>query len=89
MPDGCTARVARGRIPGAAPAAAVPSEHRADGTADFLHQEMPWMAPATDAAWNALRQNWRQGRSVRIGTLLPIGSPGIGKTARKRRPGAR
>ncbi len=47
------------------------------------------MAPATDAAWNALRQNWRQGRSVRIGTLLPIGSPGIGKTARKRRPRAR
>ena len=73
------------RLAGEVPAIAMPSEHRADEIAAALHEEMPWMAPATDAVWSALRQSWRRGRPVRIGPLLLVGSPGIGKTAWARR----
>ena len=66
---------------GDVPAVTVPSEHRADEIAASLHEEMPWMAPATEAAWQALRRSAREGGPVRIGPLLLVGPPGVGKTA--------
>ena len=66
---------------GDVPAVTVPSEHRADEIAASLHEEMPWMAPATEAAWHALRRSAREGGPVRIGPLLLVGPPGVGKTA--------
>ena len=41
--------------------AAIPTEHHADELAAALHAEFPWMAPATEAVWQAMR------RSVRCG----------------------
>ena len=38
------------RLMGDVPAVTVSSEHRADEIAASLHEEMPWMAPATEAA---------------------------------------
>ena len=66
---------------GDVPAVTVPSEHRADEIAASLHEEMPWMAPATEAAWHALRRSAREGGPVRIGPLILVGPPGVGKTA--------
>ena len=66
-------------------AAAMPSEHRADEIAAALHAEMPWMAPATEAAWHALRRSARLGEPVRVGPLVLVGPPGVGKTAWARR----
>ena len=66
---------------GDVPAVTVFSEHRADEIAASLHEEMPWMAPATEAAWHALRRSAREGGPVRIGPLLLVGPPGVGKTA--------
>ncbi len=66
---------------GDVPAVTVSSEHRADEIAASLHEEMPWMAPATEAAWQALRRSAREGGPVRIGPLLLVGPPGVGKTA--------
>ena len=70
---------------GEVPAAAMPSEHRADEIAAALHAEMPWMAPATEAAWHALRRSARLGEPVRVGPLVLVGPPGVGKTAWARR----
>ena len=70
---------------GEVPAAVMPSEHRADETAAALHEEMPWMAPATEAAWHALRRSARLGEPVRVGPLVLTGPPGVGKTAWARR----
>ena len=66
---------------GEVPAAVMPSEHRADEIAASLHEEMPWMAPATEAAWHALRRSARLGEPVRVGPLVLTGPPGVGKTA--------
>ena len=66
---------------GDVPAVTVFSEHRADEIAASLHEEMPWMAPATEAAWHALRRSAREGGPVRIGPLILVGPPGVGKTA--------
>ena len=74
---------------GEVPAAAMPSEHRADEIAAALHEEMPWMAPATEAAWHALRRSARLGEPVRVGPLVLVGPPGVGKTAWARRLAAR
>ncbi len=70
---------------GEVPAAVMPSEHRADEIAAALHEEMPWMAPATEAAWHALRRSARLGEPVRVGPLVLTGPPGVGKTAWARR----
>ena len=70
---------------GEVPAAVMPSEHRADEIAASLHEEMPWMAPATEAAWHALRRSARLGEPVRVGPLVLTGPPGVGKTAWARR----
>lgn len=62
------------------------SEHRADEIAAALHEEMPWMARATEIAWHALRESVREGApAVRLPPLLLDGSPGIGKSHWARR----
>ncbi len=70
---------------GEVPAAVMPTEHRADEIAAVLHEEMPWMAPATEAAWHALRRSARLSEPVRVGPLVLTGPPGVGKTAWARR----
>ncbi len=62
------------------------SEHRADEIAAALHEEMPWMARATEIAWHALRESVREGApAVRLPPLLLDGPPGIGKSHWARR----
>lgn len=57
------------------------SEHRADEIAAALHEEMPWMARATEIAWHAMRESVREGApAVRLPPLLLDGPPGIGKS---------
>ena len=73
------------RLMGEVPAVTVSSEHRADEIAASLHEEMPWMAPATEAAWRALRRSAREGVPVRFGPMILVGPPGVGKTAWARR----
>ncbi len=59
----------------------IPSEHRADEIAAALHEDMPWMAPATEVIWHAMRRSWREGApGLRIPPLLLDGPPGIGKS---------
>ena len=77
------------RLVGEVPAQAVASEHRADEIAASLHEEMPWMAPAMEAAWGALRRSAREGTPVRFGPMILAGPPGVGKTAWARRLAAR
>lgn len=62
------------------------SEHRADEIAAALHEEMPWMARATEIAWHALRESVREGApALRLPPLLLDGPPGIGKSHWARR----
>lgn len=66
--------------------ASVPSEHRADELAAELHADFPWLAPATEAVWHALRRSVRDGLpGVRMRPLLLDGPPGIGKSVWARR----
>lgn len=59
----------------------VETEHRADEIAGAIHEEMPWMAPATEQLWNDMRTSVRQGDPApRISPLLLVGPPGIGKS---------
>lgn len=65
------------------------SEHRADELAAALHEDMPWMAPATDLVWQAMRRSVREGwPGLRVPPLLLQGPPGIGKSHWARRLGA-
>lgn len=57
------------------------SEHWADEIAASLHAEMPWMAPATDYAWQALRRAARRGGPIAFRPVVLNGAPGIGKSA--------
>lgn len=66
----------------------IASEHRADALAAELHAEMPWMAPATEVVWRAMRRSVRQGwPGLRLEPLLLDGPPGIGKSHWARRLG--
>ncbi|AMY68311.1 AAA family ATPase [Frigidibacter mobilis] len=57
------------------------SEHEADEIASKVHEEFPWMAPATDVLWNAMRLSVRNGEpGFRLSPLLLDGPPGIGKS---------
>ena len=57
------------------------SEHHADELAAGLHGDMPWMAPATEVIWHAMRRSWREGApGLRIPPLQLTGPPGIGKS---------
>lgn len=67
---------------------AIPSEHRADELAAALHADMPWMAPATEIVWQAMRRSVREGwTGLRLPPLLLDGPPGIGKSHWARRLG--
>lgn len=58
----------------------------ADEVAAALHAEMPWMAPATEAAWHALRRSAQRGDvGLRLPPLLLNGPAGIGKSVWARR----
>ncbi|TDK50351.1 AAA family ATPase [Antarcticimicrobium luteum] len=66
----------------------IESEHRADELASRLHTEMPWMAPATEIIWYAMRRSVREGwPGLRLPPLLLDGPPGIGKSYWARRLG--
>ncbi|WP_299651221.1 AAA family ATPase [uncultured Jannaschia sp.] len=59
----------------------IPTEHRADEIAAALHADMPWMAPATETVWHAMRRSVREGDpGLRLPSLLLVGPPGIGKS---------
>lgn len=61
--------------------AAIASEHRADELAAALHAEFPWMAPATEVVWHAMRRSVRSGEpGLRLPPILLDGPPGIGKS---------
>lgn len=55
-------------------------EHWADEVAAAIHEDMPWMAPATEHAWYQLRRAARRGEAAQVGPMLLNGAPGIGKT---------
>ncbi|KGJ02235.1 hypothetical protein IT41_17965 [Paracoccus halophilus] len=66
----------------------IASEDRADELAAVLHAEMPWMAPATGHAWQAMRRSVREGwPGFRLPPVILDGPPGIGKTRWARRLG--
>ncbi len=69
------------RLAGPIPAAMVRNGAQADAIAAELHDAMPWMGPATENAWRALRRSAAAGKPVRVGPLLLDGPPGIGKTS--------
>ncbi len=60
------------RLAGPVPAAVVRDGTQADAIAAELHGAMPWVGPATESAWHALR------RPARCGTPVRVGPPGIG-----------
>ena len=68
------------RLAGTVPAVTAADEAQADEWAAALHGEMPWMAPATEHAWHAMRRAARDGAPLRVGPLLLDGPPGLGKT---------
>ena len=64
------------------------SEHQADVLAAELHAEFPWMGPATEVVWHAMRRAAREGLAgVHLPPLLLDGPPGIGKSVWARRLG--
>ena len=64
------------------------NEHHADELAAGLHEDMPWMAPATEVVWHAARRSWREGcPGLRVPPLLLQGPPGISKSFFARRLG--
>lgn len=64
------------------------NEHHADELAAALHADMPWMAPATEVVWHAMRRSVREGLpGLKIPPLLLDGPPGIGKSELARRLG--
>ena len=66
----------------------VRSGHDADIIAAALHEDFPWLAPATNAVWDALRRSAAQDlQGARIPPLLLNGPPGIGKSTWARRLG--
>ncbi|WP_417526240.1 AAA family ATPase [Marinovum sp.] len=68
------------------PVARIMTEHEADEIAAALHEEMPWMAPATEVVWNGLKASARDGLpGLRFHPLVLVGPPGIGKSFWARR----
>lgn len=68
--------------------AEVRTEHRADVIAAALHDEMPWMASATEQVWRAMRRSVKDGGpGLRLPPILLDGPTGIGKSFWARRLG--
>lgn len=64
----------------------ITSEAQADEIAAALHEDMPWMAPATERVWHDLRRCVREGRDgAQVRPMLIVGSPGTGKSFWARR----
>jgi hypothetical protein len=62
--------------------AQIKSEHHADELAAALHAEFPWMGPATETVWHAMRRSVKGGDpGLRMPPILLDGPPGIGKSA--------
>ncbi|MEI4488781.1 AAA family ATPase [Frigidibacter sp. MR17.14] len=60
----------------------IESEDHADRVAAAVHEEFPWLAPATVALWHAMRRSVRNSdRGFRLPPLVLDGPPGIGKSA--------
>ncbi|MGY6409439.1 MAG: AAA family ATPase [Alkalilacustris sp.] len=57
----------------------------ADAMAAAIHEDMPWMAPATELVWHALRRAAVDRAPIRIPPMLLVGPPGIGKSVWARR----
>ncbi|MEH6737267.1 MAG: AAA family ATPase [Sulfitobacter sp.] len=76
------------RLQNGATVSRVSNEHDADILAATLHEEMPWMGPATEHIWHAMRQSVREGRlGFQFAPLLLLGPRGIGKSHWARRLG--
>ena len=59
----------------------LPTEHCADEIASALHADYPWLAPATEVVWQALRRSVREGwPGLRLPPLVLDGPPGVGKS---------
>ncbi|MBY6202818.1 AAA family ATPase [Maritalea mobilis] len=67
------------------PAVMPGDEHWADEIAAALHDEMPWMGPATEHAWHALRRAARLGEPIVLRPVILNGPWGIGKSVWARR----
>ena len=52
----------------------------ADEVAASLHDEMPWMGPATEHLWHSLRLSAERGEALTIRPVILNGPPGIGKS---------
>jgi SpoVK/Ycf46/Vps4 family AAA+-type ATPase len=52
----------------------------ADEVAASLHDEMPWMGPATEYLWHSLRLSAQKGEALTIRPVILNGPPGIGKS---------
>lgn len=64
----------------------ITSEDAADELAAELHDEFPWLAPATETVWHAMRRSVREGwPGLRLPPMLLDGPPGIGKSVWARR----
>ena len=73
------------RLQDGATVSRISNEYDADVLAATLHEEMPWMAPATE---HSMRKSVREGRpSIQFAPLLLLGPPGIGKSHWARRLG--
>lgn len=59
--------------------------HWADTIAADLHDEMPWMGPATEHAWHGLRRAARLGGPIVLRPAILNGPWGIGKSVWARR----
>ncbi|MGC1496307.1 MAG: AAA family ATPase [Sulfitobacter sp.] len=85
---GTNERNALRRLQNGATVSRVSNEHDADVLAATLHEEMPWMGPATEHIWHAMRKSVREGRpGFQFAPLLLLGPPGIGKSHWARRLG--
>ena len=54
--------------------------HWADEVAAKLHEDMPWMARATEYVWHALRRSAQRSEPITLRPVILNGPPGIGKS---------
>ena len=66
-------------------AVSIATVHRADEIAAAIHEDAPWMAPATEVVWDALRMTAARGEPVVVPPLILVGDPGLGKSRWARR----